>query len=312
MTDEEARGAQNGVSHAAAAGRTITGTNGSDKLTGTAGDDVIDGRGGYDQITGGGGADRMTGGFSKDAFRGTVADFDGDTITDFAGDRIVVLGADLGAANLSTSIDGSGTTLRIDADRDGTTDASIRLEGLSGGSFKADAKGGYTIVTHDADGATSPPSPPPPSPPPASGGGGRTITGTSGSDKLIGTAGDDVIDGRGGYDQITGGGGADRMTGGASKDAFRGTVADFDGDTITDFANDRIVVLGQDLSSANLSTISDAGGTTLRIDANRDGTADASIRLEGLSGGSFKADAKGGYTILTHDADGSKIGRAHV
>ena len=65
---------------------------------------------------------------------------------------------------------------------------------------------------------------------------GRSITGTSGADRLTGTAENDTLNGGKGADTLAGGLGADSLEGKGAADSFGYTDADQGGDTIADFA----------------------------------------------------------------------------
>lgn len=82
----------------------------------------------------------------------------------------------------------------------------------------------------------------------------NNITGTDGDDFIDGREGNDTLNGAGGNDILVGGPGADILTGGNGADIFRGSAAELNGDTITDFLiGDRIQFL--DLTAADARTI---------------------------------------------------------
>ena len=92
-----------------------------------------------------------------------------------------------------------------------------------------------------------------------------TISGTAGPDTLNGTAGDDTILGQGGNDTLNANGGHDILTGGAGSDTLNGgsdnviyqdTVANFDGDHITNFKmGDAIQITDLDLAHGTVGLV---------------------------------------------------------
>ncbi|TXI30593.1 MAG: hypothetical protein E6Q60_01075 [Nitrosomonas oligotropha] len=106
----------------------------NDLLSGGAGNDGLDGGEGEDILQGGSGTDILTGGLGKDIFQGTLAELNGDTITDFdKSDTIEVAGVRFGNDALAFT----GSVLSIDADKNGIIDASINLNGASAAHFEA-------------------------------------------------------------------------------------------------------------------------------------------------------------------------------
>lgn len=106
----------------------------NDLLSGGAGDDLLDGGEGDDILQGGSGTDTLTGGIGIDVFLGTLAELNGDTMTDFdKNDTIEVAGVRFG----NDAVTFSGNVLSIDADKNGVTDASIKLNGTFAGYFEA-------------------------------------------------------------------------------------------------------------------------------------------------------------------------------
>jgi Ca2+-binding RTX toxin-like protein len=81
---------------------------------------------------------------------------------------------------------------------------------------------------------------------------GILLDGRGGADTIVGSAGADTLFGGAGDDFIQGGGSADRITAGSGRDTIAGTLANLNGDVITDFsADDRLVLTGA--STANFS-----------------------------------------------------------
>lgn len=173
--------AQAAPSHAA----TIEGTNARDRLSGTesadivrgwGGDDVMLGLGGNDVLQGGKGADhlygglgvdKLTGGQGADVFRGTLAAMNGDRITDLEdGERIMIKGANLRAADIDIVPTGGGTRLIIGDNGQ----AEISLDNVQGAdAILQKASNDIDIITIDV---TSPDAGDPPNNPP-----GGTTTG---------------------------------------------------------------------------------------------------------------------------------------
>ena len=99
--------------------------------------------------------------------------------------------------------------------------------------------------------------------------------GGSGNDTLIGNAADNIL---------TGGAGTNILTGGAGSDTFRDTLANLNGDTITDFSvGDRILFTNASLSGFTFtlsgSTLTYSGGSLTLAGAS--GTLVASAAAEG-------------------------------
>lgn len=144
---------------------------------------------------------------------GELTALNGDSIEGFdTNDRIVISGENLSDRNITVT-QGSAI-IDIDRDLDGTSDATIRLEGdFSGIGFIATRDGTDTVLT------------------PVALSEGETITGTDAADTLTGGDGGDVIKAaRGddsilagqGNDSVWGDGGADTIDGGAGDDVLRG------------------------------------------------------------------------------------------
>ncbi len=89
----------------------------------------------------------------------------------------------------------------------------------------------------------------------------------------------------GGNDLLDGGSGADFMAGGSGLDSFRGTIADFSGDTITDFVRgDRLQITDANLASFSFSHSGDSlsfGGSTITLS----GSANLNLAAYALAGG---------------------------
>jgi Ca2+-binding RTX toxin-like protein/Tol biopolymer transport system component len=128
-------------------------------------------------------------------------------------------------------------------------------------------------------------------------GGNDKLFGGAGNDVLRSHAGNDTLDGGAGDDLLEGGIGNDTLKGGAGADRFAGTAAEFHGDTIQDFgAGDVIEIRSATFGAAGLAWQTDG---SVRIDTNGDGTADATLKLQGLTTPAFvtSATASGGTEI---------------
>jgi len=104
-------------------------------------------------------------------------------------------------------------------------------------------------------------------------------------ENAIGGSGADVIIGNSVANILTGGAGIDTLTGDAGNDTFRGTKAQLNGDTITDFASgDRILIIDAALTGFTFSlsgaTLNYTGGS-LNLSAPISGTITASVAAEG-------------------------------
>ena len=132
-------------------GQTINGTNGNNFLPGSNLNDRIDGLGGSDHLIGDGGTDILTGGAGGDRFSGTLADFDGDWLTDFGlgGDRITVRGASFTQDALDVVRNGSQTVLEIDVGSDGSVESRLVLQGDFAGTFNVSPSASTTDINYD-------------------------------------------------------------------------------------------------------------------------------------------------------------------
>jgi serralysin len=124
----------------------------------------------------------------------------------------------------------------------------------------------------------------------------RNIKTGSGNDTVIGNdadnaidtgAGNDTIQAGPGNDTITGGPGADRIDTGTGVDTLRDTLADMDGDTVSNFGRaTELDITGSLAGEDHVAVNRFAGTSTLRIGS-------ASIELDGsYDGGAFMAVAR--------------------
>ncbi|OSP52528.1 M10 family metallopeptidase C-terminal domain-containing protein, partial [Pseudoruegeria sp. SK021] len=99
-------------------------------------------------------------------------------------------------------------------------------------------------------------------------------------ENAVGGSGNDVIIGNDANNLLQGGLGADTLTLGLGSDTVQGTLAELDGDTISDFATeDRILVEGSVLSLAMVAFDKVAGTVLIDADADADGSADAVVSV---------------------------------
>jgi Ca2+-binding RTX toxin-like protein len=113
-----------------------------------------------------------------------------------------------------------------------------------------------------------------------------SLSGAAGNDYLEGRTGDDTLDGGDGADKLDGGAGndilkgglgGDSLTGGAGNDVFRGTWAELEGDTITDYQEgDRIELL--DVPAGAKFSVT-KGSTIIAIDVDGDGVTEGKFTL---------------------------------
>ncbi len=210
----------------------LFGGSGGDQLNGGQGDDTLVGGAGGDTLIGGFGYDTLTGGSGSDIFNFNARQFDDDVITDFVPgvDRINLSAfgvADF--ASLAPFIYQVGANSLIEFFFAGVPEA-ITITGVLPNQLSA---GDFVFRTSSTPVA------------PASTAAADVLFGGAGADTLSGGGGDDSLTGGGGSDTILGGTGRDFLTGGAGADVFRGTAAELNSDTITDFAvGDRITFSG--------------------------------------------------------------------
>ena len=271
---------------------------GADFVRGGLGDDRLTGGGGNDTLSGGGGADRFDGGAGDDLFLIDGRDWDVflggagvDTVRqEGAAERYRLI---LDAASGVERLDRAGYALTGSANAD-VFDFS-GLTSVTGGGPAIALGGGDDSFTgwRGADVVS---------------GGDRadTLRGESGDDALSGDAGDDRLFGGAGADRLTGGAGADQLSGGAGADRFVFARPSDTGngatrDVVLDFASgvDKIDLSAMDAQSTvagnqafayiggaafgdHAGELRFAGGL-LQGDVNGDGSADFSIRLDGVT-----------------------------
>lgn len=110
---------------------------------------------------------------------------------------------------------------------------------------------------------------------------GRGFDGGDGNDTLIGGDGDDYILGGSGDDYFDGYGGADVLSGGEGWDIFSFYPGETDGDIITDFEDDEVIVVPDALFDTAALTVAPDG---LSIDSDGDSFVDMRIGLDTPAG----------------------------
>lgn len=255
----------------------IKGQGGDDRLFGLNGDDTLEGGAGNDSLDGGPGADRMVGGVGDDAY-----------FVDNRHDKVVE--SESGSGGYDRVIAMAGHTLAAGVEQlemwsdTGLTGTGNTLGNVIFGSLGGDVISGLA--------------------------GEDYIVGGLGADKLSGGDQNDLLYGEDGTDELTGGLGADRMTGGAQADRFvfkalAETGFGFAADVIADFSHrqkdkldlkaiDPSAVAGDQAFSfvgeaafvangqAQVRWTPSGGSALVLLDANGDGSADASIVLGGV------------------------------
>jgi Ca2+-binding RTX toxin-like protein len=236
---------------------TLLGFDGADVIIGRDGDDNLDGGNGDDVLSGGLGADSLTGGVGADTYKfASGAHLAGDLVSGLESADKIDLSAIAGltfigsngfsgiAGQTRYSWGGGNTTLQLDADGNGSTDASLLLSGAQFILGETTPGSNVLVVTGIA-----------PS--------GLTLTGNGLNNTLTGGNGGDVITGLGRGDTLTGGGGSDRFVYTA--------VAESTGrlyDTITDFnASADVIDLWFQVTGVD-AAISSGSLSARRIDAD--------------------------------------------
>ncbi|MGP6085791.1 calcium-binding protein [Antarctobacter jejuensis] len=228
----------------------------------------------------GAGNDTAAGGDATDVFRGGN---DNDLLVGRGGDDSLN-----GDSGLDTILGGQGND-EIDGGNDNDT-----LNGNSGDDTILGGSGNDILVGQDGSDVLE------------GGNNDDTMDGGNGDDILEGGSGNDILRGRAGEDDLAGGLGRDYLTGGQDADNFvfralAETVVGANRDQILDFEQgvDLIVVAGLSpgvfefrgtaafapSGNSELRLIETATGSTIvQLDANGDGTADAEIRVGGVTG----------------------------
>lgn len=187
---------------------------------GGAGNDTLIGNEVANLLGGGLGIDTLTLGLGADTVTGTLAELDGDTITDFTNeDRIVVEGSLLSLDQIE--IDNVSGQISVDEDGDGTQDMVLDLGvGIADATIALKTVNGTTEIAvrdetviglttaQDIFVTNSTVS--------------MSIFGNSGDDLIYSGSGDDRLYGGTGHDLLVGGDGDDTLMGGSSGDFYEG------------------------------------------------------------------------------------------
>ncbi len=279
---------------------TLTGSSGTDTLAGGSGGDTHFGGDASDNVYGGEGDDRIDAGFGKDSLIGDSGDdyLDGGAGVDSAfgrsgDDTFVVdntsdrvgdesgLGTDLVLAQIDFTLPIASNAAEIE---------NLRLLAGFGNLDGA----GNSLDNHIQGNSAS-----------------NRLAGNQGDDRLEGGAGNDRLFGGQGGDHIEGGSGADTLAmgsddtafGGSGADWFRFTglvgsaeIGDFDGVSLNaGNSQDKFVfatglemgafsyIGGAVFSSSGSSQARFAGGNTIEVDADGDGSADRVFQVIGLN-----------------------------
>src|SRR5262249_31999250 len=112
------------------------------------------------------------------------------------------------------------------------------------------------------------------------------LTGNTLANTLIGNSAANTLNGGGGNDILKGGGGNDVLTGGAGSDRFV-FETNPGADRITDFVKgtDKIDLDAFNITMTQVHTAVSGANLLVQVDSNRDGHADFTITLTGVSGG---------------------------
>lgn len=187
---------------------------------GGSGNDTLIGNEVANLLGGGLGIDTLTLGFGADTVTGTLAELDGDTITDFTNeDRIVVDGSLLTLDQID--IDSVSGQIAVDEDGDGAQDMVLDLGvGIAGATIALKTVNGTTEIAvreesvtgltsgHDLFVTESTVS--------------MSVFGNAGEDQIYSGSGDDLLYGGTGHDLLSGGDGNDTLMGGSSGDFYEG------------------------------------------------------------------------------------------
>ncbi len=141
------------------------------------------------------------------------------------------------------------------------------------------------------------------------------FTGTDEGEEIVGNVNDNIIDALGGDDTVLPSGGVDMITLGDGADVVQGTLSDLNGDTITDFGVDDMLVIDNFTFDPSLGGVTyNEDNVVLSNDADSDGTPEFEMTLEGdFSGGDFLASQQGvdfyvSYeTYLPELAEGQRV-----
>lgn len=199
-------------------------------------------------IVGGGGNDTLDGGAGRDTLLGGAGD-----------DRLVGGGAedrmDGGAGDDTYTVDSSG-------------DVVIETLGAGGGVDSVESSRTYTLGVN-VENLT------------LTGASAINATGNGDANVLTGNSRNNLLSGQAGADTLAPGAGFDTLSGGDGADVFLGSTSDLNGDRITDYeAGDRIVLLQDLASAANVQLDTSGSLPLLKIDADNNGAFEAVLTLQ--------------------------------
>ncbi len=118
--------------------------------------------------------------------------------------------------------------------------------------------------------------------------GNDTLNGGTGNDYLAGEEGSDSLNGGEGNDTLRGGADADTLTGGTGDDEFVFSPGDISaGEKITDYEYGEKINIGGITQASQVKLTSAAGGSTLEMDLDGDGSFETQLGLDGVSGGTI-------------------------
>ncbi len=115
-----------------------------------------------------------------------------------------------------------------------------------------------------------------------SGDGRSLLLGGEGDDFLFGGDGPaqaDTLDGGAGQDTLVAGQGAETLTGGTGQDRFMGRAAELDGDRITDYEAEEVILIRDAAFTADDVTLTQ-GSTIISVDTDQDGDTDLTLTLD--------------------------------
>ena len=224
---------------------TLTGTDAANSINGLGGNDTIYGLGGNDTLDGGAGNDILDGGTGGDTLRGGIGN---DTYhVDSTLDKITE-GSRAGTDEVIASVSYTLAT-RVEVEK--MTALGSGAINLTGNEF------------------------------------GQTLQGNDGANALSGMAGNDTLFGGNGADTLKGGLGGDVLWGGAGADlfAYAEKGRSIGNDQVMDFERgaDKVDLRALAITSANVTSALSGGNMVLSIDADRNGRADYTITLVGVT-----------------------------
>ncbi|MTI42412.1 hemolysin type calcium-binding protein [Roseibium hamelinense] len=131
---------------------TLNGGADNDYLAGEEGADTLNGGTGNDTLRGGADADTLTGGEGDDTFVFSPGDIAaGEKITDYEYGEKIDIGGISNGNQVKLTANGTGSTLEMDLDNDGTFETQLGLDGVTGGTIVVlPNEGGLRILNQQA------------------------------------------------------------------------------------------------------------------------------------------------------------------